>query len=91
MRIQIAEPESWARGAADSLNGMVGVVEEIRPAGVPVLLRYLVVFPVRPRPWSANQIPSHSVAGIGADRGVIPRGRDPVPDDRTALHAPLTG
>ena len=56
-------PSEWVDGAVESLEGLVGVVEEVKVEDGMMRVRcerYLVMFPERPRAWSANQIPSHS-------------------------------
>lgn len=63
-RVRVSISEGWHRGAVESLNGLTGeIVELSEPVdawGRPKPTRFLVRFPERPKPWHANQIPSHS-------------------------------
>lgn len=53
VRVQIARPETWHRGAVESLNGALGTVEELSTNcwGLTVLVR----FDEPQAPWHAHQ------------------------------------
>jgi hypothetical protein len=58
--VTITAPEEYANGAAKSLNGRVGTVEEYEPNytfHVPRRPAYLVRFDVPATPWHAHQHP----------------------------------
>jgi hypothetical protein len=66
VRVQIANPEEYAQGCAESLNGKTGVIEELRRDGKSPVSRdltrlvaamWLVRFDTPAKPWSGNQLP----------------------------------
>lgn len=59
--VAIPDPEKWAHGAAEALNGTAGVISEIRPIDkVSFSGRHLVTFDHPARTWWANQTPPES-------------------------------
>jgi len=58
VRIVIPDASIWAQGAADSLNGLCGVVTEVRDSGGIMLA--CVKLDRRPKPWWSHQRPSRS-------------------------------
>lgn len=53
VRVCISKPDEYAHGAAESLNGKTGVIEQLRRDGS----MWLVTFDEPAAPWSANQQP----------------------------------
>jgi len=61
------DPATWHKGAVESLTGMAGHVEEIRPDG-----QILVRLTKRPRPWHTSQVPSDGWWFVAGELTVIP-------------------
>ncbi len=58
VRVKIACPEEWATGAQESLDGALGIIEEIHDArGRTSFSNILVRFDETQKPWSRWQRP----------------------------------
>lgn len=61
VKINIRNGDKWHAGAVESLNGLSGVIKDIKlrnDYGYPNDRTHLVEFPDNPEPWHNNQIPS---------------------------------
>lgn len=68
VRVQIQDPDDWAQGSADALNGLTGTVVELAVNGCGATFTEeestldgpvcLVRLDRKPRKWWSNQLPS---------------------------------
>jgi hypothetical protein len=64
VRVQIQNPEEYATGAYVSLNGKLGVLEDINVYPTP---QFLVAFDEPAEPWHANSLPHRAFWFEGKD------------------------